>query len=335
MKKLLHKTCIISMSIGMLFVVILAFWLLHVINAKDYSQFDSREDKKDYPLKFNQTLANISIKDSNVTKEQFLTNTIKDTDLPGFNFDIGEELRTAKAKRIAEREEQLSVEVSKESTAEKVRNLLYKTSYIGDMLLESDFTSGIRYISTLQDNPRVKSLVELATNGSQAEKKEIYNNLVKMCHVYLEELPLLLGDPNDPWRSSVMHPGGGSAFPYLLTYVDGNASTLGLLAKMYLRLQNGLKLYHQLHYKVDVDEWISSKQGLIFAYACDHFLDIYSRRLDLQEQLSAQQSEVLKKYAEHRKSRPKNWNIELNERTVMEFAVAFVESETKGNNEGK
>ena len=95
---------------------------------------------------------------------------------------------------------------------------------------------------------------------------------------------------------------------------------------MYLRMQEAIKLSH----KVDDDEWFSSKHGLIFAYTCDHFLDIYSRRLELQEKLSSRQLEVLKKYAHHRKGRAEDWNLELRQCIVMEFAAAFVEAESKG-----
>jgi hypothetical protein len=166
-------------------------------------------------------------------------------------------VQVAREKEFAEREKQLAIEVSKESTPEKVRNLLYKTYLVGDPLMESNFFSAERYISTLQHHPRIKALVEVAVSGSGSEKQELLDNLVKMCYIYLEELPLIGGDPNEPWQPSVRSPGGGKAFPYLLTYVDDDATTLGLLTKMYLRLQKALKQYH----KVADNEWFSSKKG--------------------------------------------------------------------------
>jgi len=234
-----------------------------------------------------------------------------------------------KEKTLAERKEQLAMEVNKESTAEKVRNLLYKTNSVGDPFMESNFASGTRYISTLDADLRVKALIELATNGSESDKQELLVNLVNMCRVCLEDLPLLIDDPNaplQPWQATVMSPCGSKAFPYLLTYVDEDASTLGLLVRMYLRMQKAIKQYH----KVDNDAWFGSKHGVVFAYACDHFLNIYNSRLDLQKKLSEEQLAVLKKYSDHRKSRAKDWNLDSRQCDVMEFAVAFVEAALMG-----
>jgi len=321
-----HKT--LGVSVGILTIGFLALWLFYTFKTEDYRQSGSPENSEAFPVESGRNAAKVSKvpkhSEGNEDSDRYGDGvSSKYSDLPEFNME--EELRGAKERSLAKREEQLAMEVSKESTAEKVRNLLYKTHWVGDPLMESDFASGSRYISTLEDNPRVKSLVKLATDGSDSEKKELLDNLTKMCRVYLEELPLL-GDPNAPWEPTVRCPGGGKAFPYLLTHVDEDGSTLGLLARMYLRMQKALKQYH----KVDDDEWFSSKNGLVFAYACDHFLNIYSNRTDLQKRLPTGQLAVLKEYSDHRKSRPKDWNLDVRQCDVMEFAVTFVEGESEG-----
>ena len=146
----------------------------------------------------------------------------------------------------------------------------------------------------------------------------------------MTELPLFSDDPDAPWQPSVLLPGGGEALPYVARYVDENATTLPLLAQMYLRFQEAVKEYH----KVDDDEWFSSKCGLVFAYACDQFLYVYSTSPDLQEKCTARQLRVLKEYTAHREARAKNWNLELRERDVMGFAVRFYEDGGKGGDAG-
>lgn len=121
----------------------------------------------------------------------------KKADMLDFFFKHFKVKTKAREKALAEREKKLAIEVSKENTPEKVRNLLYKTPRVGDPLLEFEIGNPKRYISTLQDHPRVKSLVELAIHASESEKQELFDNIVKMSRVYLEELPLL-GDPKRP-----------------------------------------------------------------------------------------------------------------------------------------
>jgi hypothetical protein len=172
----------------------------------------------------------------------------------------------------------------------------------------------------------VRSLIKLAVEGSDSDRRALLDHLRTMCRAYVEELPLLGGDPNAPWKPSVRFPGGGKAFPYLLTYVDTDATTLPLLVEMYLRMQEALKQYH----KVDDDEWFSSKDGLVFAYACDYFLNMVHSRADLQEKLAEDQRKVLREYALHRAARTKDWDLDLKQCVVMELAVAFVQAGTKG-----
>ncbi len=46
--------------------------------------------------------------------------------------------------------------------------------------------------------------------------------------------------------------------------------------------------------------------------------------------MSTEQLQVLKRYAEHRQTRSDDWNLERKQCVVMEFAVAYLEGESKG-----
>jgi hypothetical protein len=237
---------------------------------------------------------------------------------------IEDVLQDAKKRSFAQRQDHLAREVSTETTSQKVRNLLYSTPWIGDPLLESEFGNADEYLASLRTDPRVASLMDLAIHGSDADKLELKAQLIQMCQVYLHELPLVR-DSDSPWQPSVRCPGGGKAYPYLLAYVDRDATTLPLLVKMYLRMQSALKQYH----KAKDDEWFSSKAGLVFAYACDSFLNACSSRADLRTSLTQRQLKILQKYADHRSARPKDWNLDLKQCAVMEYAVAVVEAGNK------
>ena len=100
------------------------------------------------------------------------------------DIDIQEVLRAGKRKALADRQQQLASHVSAESTGEKVRNLLYKTYCVGDPLLESAFTAAERYISTLQRDPRVSSLVDVAIHGTKSERRQLLDTLVAASRVY-------------------------------------------------------------------------------------------------------------------------------------------------------
>ncbi len=238
--------------------------------------------------------------------------------------DVDATIRAAEETEFAESKRQLAITMSKESTPEKVRNLLYQHHTEGWWPVGH---AGIQdIIALLHYDPRVAALVEVATHGSPSEKQELLEALTEMCEVYLEQLPLRGSDPDAPWQPTARSPGGGKAYPLLLTYVDKDATTLALVTKMYLRRQKAMKEAHKARRGFDYDGWLSSINGMISAYACDHFLNIYETRLDLQEKLSARQLEVLKEYADHRKTRSKDWNEESD---IMWFAVAFVQGESE------
>ena len=232
----------------------------------------------------------------------------------------------ASERRIAARMRELEERVSRETTAEKVYNLLYEsTRLVGDDLMMVSSSDGMRYIATLHNDFRVQALVDLAENGTHAERRELYDLLVEMCRVYLEDLPLT-GQKGKPRSPSASDPGGGKALPYLLTYVDDDATTLPLVAKMFLRLQEGGRMQAPPGL-LEEGEWFGCREGLVFAYACDHFLNIYATRPDLQAKLSRGQRRVIKEYAKDRKNRPEDWDINRLDHKVMRFAVRFAELE--------
>ncbi|MHC4166856.1 MAG: hypothetical protein ACYSWQ_07860 [Planctomycetota bacterium] len=317
----------LAISIGVIVIGCLVFWLFYFSKPEQDGIFDEPVDNQELPVESTQAIAKVSNSDSEAPQKASQPE-IDINDLPGFDFNMEKELFAIRKRQFAERERRFAEEVSNESTPEKVENLLYKTNSVGDTVMQADFYAAERYIATLQDHPRVKALLEVATSGSKSEKRELFDNLVKMCHVYLEELPLIR-EQIFPWQPSVMHPGGGKSFPYLLAHVDEDATTLILLAKMYLRLQKAGKAY----FKFTNDDWGSSKNGLIYAYACDKFLNTLSSRSELQKEMSTEQLQVLKRYAEHRQNRPEDWNLERKQCAVMEFAVAFFEGEMKGGDE--
>ncbi len=227
---------ILAVSIGVIVIGCLIYWLFHSSKTKQVRQFDEPADNQELPIESTPSISNVSSSASNVPQEESQPE-IDISDLPGFDFNMEKELFAIRKRQFAERERLLAEEVSRESTPEKAENLLYKTFSVGDTVMEADFAAAERYLATLQDHPRVKALLEVATSGSEQERRELLDKLVKMCHVYLDELPLIRKrGPNLPWQPSVMHPGGGKAFPYLLAHVDDDATTLHLLAKMYLRL---------------------------------------------------------------------------------------------------
>ena len=232
----------------------------------------------------------------------------------------------ASERQIAARMKELEERVSRETTAEKVHNLLYElTSLIGDPLMEGPNRIGVEYIATLHDDFRVQALADVAENGTNAERRRLYRLLVEMCQICLEDLPLIHEEGRDKWMPSATDLGGGIALPYLLIYVDEDAVVLPLVAKMYLRLQEGGRI--QAPPGFPDDAWFGCKEGLVFAYTCDHFLNVYATRPDLRAGLSGEQRKVISEYVEHRDNRPEDWNIERQQRKVMKFAVRFADLE--------
>jgi hypothetical protein len=222
--------------------------------------------------------------------------------------------------RAGSNEVQIEILPEKAGIAEKVRNLFYKTN-IGDIAASPALDMGIRYVSGLEKSPEVKTLCEIARNGSEAEKKELLESLVRMCNVYLNELPLYRNDANAPWQPSVMSPGGGIAVPYILSIADKDAATMDLVVRMFLRMQQPVRLSRNFAN----NQWVMSNNAAVFAYACDRFMGILSSRGDLQTKLSATQQEVLKKYSDYKKNFSKGWKTDEQLIAIMNYAVAFVE----------
>jgi len=219
--------------------------------------------------------------------------------------------------------EEYALRVARESPEESVRNLMMDSYMLGAPGLVDNVHTD-RYFELISQEPRVRKLLDIATGGTSEQRKALLDSVIGMCRIYLEELPDF-GTEGTPWKPTVLHPGAGIAYPYLLRYLDNNATTLELIVRMGRRLQAAAR---KRFGEDDSGRRMGSEQGMIMGYACDHFLTLVLNREDLRSRITSAQSEVLeafKTYREPRSGKERNWFQEQWE--ILDFAERFVEAE--------
>ncbi len=231
--------------------------------------------------------------------------------------DIEQVLMDAKKRAHAQREQRRAAVAKAETIPQLVKGLMHETCDVGDPI--QDFRMGHVYLRTFSANPRVRRLMSIAEEGAKAEVAQAANHIRQMLDRYVSRLPDFYPE-GQPWKPSVMSPGGAVAYPFLLARMGQAVSSMPLLVRVYLRHQEAIRKY----YKAESPDWWCSKFGMVLAYACEQAFAEYGDRPELRRSLTDRQRKILKDYEVHRRSRSKDWNLGIKQCRVMEFAVPFV-----------
>jgi hypothetical protein len=224
---------------------------------------------------------------------------------------------------VSERERQERKKAETETVEQTVRNLLEKAHVPVGVIQGDAFLKEI--IARL---PRVRRLLLIAARD-EAQKEKVLQYVTEMCREYVEELPDFTPDGQE-WAPTAMSPHGGMAYAYLLSELDDNAFTLPLVVRMHLRQQSaGIKYFEsQFGPYGDTSKWAICDHGMILAYACDHFLDLYCSREDLWRTATPAQRQVLERfkvYVEDRSERKRGWSWYGDQLKILRFATDFVQ----------
>ena len=185
---------------------------------------------------------------------------------------------------------------------------------------------------------RVKKILEIAENGSEWERKELLEYVKEMCTLLMnDEVPDKEGDYtwNGMKVSLKSFAMGTTAYPLLLIHLDDDASSMELLVKIYMRIQEAWRIRRNKPHPDSPEKsryWARGlPHGKFIAHACRHFLDLYNFREDLKRKCTPEQLKALADFAspELAQKRADPW---INELFIMEFAVPFVMAGKEGEN---
>jgi hypothetical protein len=215
-------------------------------------------------------------------------------------------------------------EVQAETVEETVRNLLYKTYF-----LLSPFRSTVMkpddMVREADRNPRVQKLLRIAHEGTGAQRRDLHDAILKMINVYMTELPDFLPE-GVRWEPSVIDPGGGIAYFYLLNHLDVDpAGTLKLLVDVHRREQAAYLHYDESRRQPGRQKWpegvVLTDHGQFLAMTAEQLLTTLNSRADLQKDLTQPQLDVLHEFEQQDQTiRSKRYDALL----ILKDATEFV-----------
>ena len=196
--------------------------------------------------------------------------------------------RNLRAKRAI-----LSIERSEE-IPDRVLQVLLKTYMLGRRTLSASppGLTAKEFLEEIATDDQIAELLDIARNGSLAERARLKPAVIAALGKYVDELPESTG-LGEPWRPSAYHAPGVFVSAYLLsTYDDQPQARLDLLVQVLLRHQNALAAYLNGNLK----DFTSSQGGLLLAFACCRCLDLCQRDQASKGVLNAGQEKALKDY---------------------------------------
>ncbi|MBI4560116.1 MAG: hypothetical protein HY706_21185 [Candidatus Hydrogenedentes bacterium] len=205
-------------------------------------------------------------------------------------------LRLAAAKL---RKQAIEVEVRNEPVEETIAKLLE------DPLADNFASSHSTYLHRVLDEPRVRKLLDIARNGSDAERQWLAEEVREKLSSALDQMPPFIPE-GEPFQPTLTSPGGALGLSLVLAETESSPSSLDLIVEMHRRGQAATKDHIRTQRGEDFQKvllehpYVMSRYGMVLAYSSDQILSRWAEGNVPGLELTQDQAQMLVEYSANR-----------------------------------
>jgi len=184
-------------------------------------------------------------------------------------------------------------QVREESLDQSIYHILYEPDYRETRHRSPDtlLNNPARALREALAQPRVAKIMDLARNGTPAEKAALEQKIVLALHEYLGTTPLAY-DRDNPQQRSITAMVGAHLLAMALPLLESGTEHFHLVAYMHAMRQEGSRLSRDW----EVEGFVMTEQGFFFAYVENEYLRRIAGDAAHISTLSPSQAAVIEEY---------------------------------------